>query len=108
MKLVCSKSNPCTDITLQDIKLTYKKGTPATSYCFNALGTSLGVIQPTSSFRLSNTSSTTQVKLFTFSDATDSSTTLRRNHLPPFFLIFSHHMEEIFNLQESRDFSFSC
>ncbi|KAF2589841.1 hypothetical protein F2Q70_00038020 [Brassica cretica] len=42
MKLVCSKSNPCTDITLQDIKLTYKKGTPATSYCFNALGTSLG------------------------------------------------------------------
>ncbi|KAG2255011.1 hypothetical protein Bca52824_074305 [Brassica carinata] len=48
MKLVCSKSNPCTDITLQDIKLTYKKGTPATSYCFNALGTSLGVSQPTS------------------------------------------------------------
>ncbi|KAF2588911.1 hypothetical protein F2Q70_00038019 [Brassica cretica] len=48
MKLVCSKSNPCTDITLQDIKLTYKKGTPATSYCFNALGTSLGVIQPIS------------------------------------------------------------
>ncbi|CAN6890436.1 unnamed protein product [Brassica oleracea] len=54
MKLVCSKSNPCTYITLQDIfffyniKLTYKKGTPATSYCFNARGTSLGVIQPTS------------------------------------------------------------
>ncbi|KAG2320241.1 hypothetical protein Bca52824_013454 [Brassica carinata] len=48
MKLVCSKINPCTGITLQDIKLTYKKKTPATSYCFNALGTSLGVIQPTS------------------------------------------------------------
>lgn len=48
MKLECSKSNPCTGITLQDIKLTYNKGTPATSLCFNAVGTSLGVIQPTS------------------------------------------------------------
>ncbi|KAG2320242.1 hypothetical protein Bca52824_013455 [Brassica carinata] len=48
MKLVCSQSNPCTGITLQDIKLTYRKGSPATSYCFNALGTSVGVIQPTS------------------------------------------------------------
>ncbi|EOA39331.1 hypothetical protein CARUB_v10012375mg [Capsella rubella] len=48
MKLVCSKSNPCTRITLQDIKLTYSKGAPATSYCFNAAGKSLGVIQPTS------------------------------------------------------------
>ncbi|KAG7645204.1 putative polygalacturonase [Arabidopsis thaliana] len=48
MKLVCSKSSPCTGITLQDIKLTYNKGTPATSFCFNAVGKSLGVIQPTS------------------------------------------------------------
>ncbi|CAF1923892.1 BnaC05g03780D [Brassica napus] len=48
MNLACSKTNPCTGITLQDIKLTYNKGTPATSYCFNAVGTSLGVIQPTS------------------------------------------------------------
>ncbi|CAL9213845.1 unnamed protein product [Arabidopsis halleri] len=48
MKLVCSKSNPCTGITLQDIKLTYNKGTPATSFCFNAVGKNLGVIQPTS------------------------------------------------------------
>ncbi|CAN8306179.1 unnamed protein product [Cochlearia groenlandica] len=48
MKLVCSKTNPCTGLTLQDIKLTYNKGTPASSFCFNALGTSLGVIQPTS------------------------------------------------------------
>ncbi|XP_010457658.1 PREDICTED: polygalacturonase-like [Camelina sativa] len=48
MKLACSKSNPCTGITLQDIKLTYNKGTPATSYCFNAIGKNLGVIQPTS------------------------------------------------------------
>ncbi|KAL0649152.1 hypothetical protein Bca4012_091843 [Brassica carinata] len=31
MKLVWSQSNPCTGITLQDIKLTYKKGAPATS-----------------------------------------------------------------------------
>ncbi|KAL1223075.1 Polygalacturonase [Cardamine amara subsp. amara] len=48
MKLMCSKSNPCTGITLQDIKLTFNKVTPATSLCSNALGTSLGVIQPTS------------------------------------------------------------
>ncbi|KFK42901.1 hypothetical protein AALP_AA1G053200 [Arabis alpina] len=42
MKLECSKTSPCTRITLQDIKLTYNKGTPATSFCSNALGTNLG------------------------------------------------------------------
>ena len=57
--------------------------------------------------RFSNTSSTTQVKLFSFSDATDSSTTLHWNHLPPFFLIFlSTHGRDLQITRKSRFFIF--
>ncbi|XP_027339472.1 polygalacturonase-like [Abrus precatorius] len=41
----CSESNPCWDIKLQDIKLTYYKGS-ATSSCVNAGGTNNGVVIP--------------------------------------------------------------
>ncbi|GMN36131.1 hypothetical protein TIFTF001_005777 [Ficus carica] len=47
MNLYCSKNNPCKDIKLQDIKLTYHTR-PATSVCVDAAGTSTGVVIPRS------------------------------------------------------------
>ncbi|MED6217558.1 hypothetical protein PIB30_018952 [Stylosanthes scabra] len=43
----CSSSNPCWGITLQDIRLTYLKGS-ATSSCSNAAGTNTGLVIPKS------------------------------------------------------------
>ncbi|KAK7304092.1 hypothetical protein RJT34_15135 [Clitoria ternatea] len=43
----CSESNPCWGIILQDIKLTYYKGS-ATSSCRNAGGSSSGIVIPRS------------------------------------------------------------
>ncbi|KAL8487256.1 hypothetical protein ACS0TY_023796 [Phlomoides rotata] len=43
----CSKSQPCSGITLEQVNLTYKDK-PATSSCANAGGTADGVVQPTS------------------------------------------------------------
>uniref|UniRef100_A0A2N9FNG3 Polygalacturonase n=1 Tax=Fagus sylvatica TaxID=28930 RepID=A0A2N9FNG3_FAGSY len=47
MNFVCSSSNPCTGIRLQDIKLTYNNGAEKSS-CTNAAGISTGVIIPRS------------------------------------------------------------
>ncbi|CAA3015418.1 polygalacturonase-like [Olea europaea subsp. europaea] len=47
MKLDCSKQYPCSDITLEDIKLTYNNE-PAQSSCINADGKSSGLVQPNS------------------------------------------------------------
>ncbi|XP_054801815.1 polygalacturonase-like [Prosopis cineraria] len=47
INLDCSASNPCEEITLRDIKLTYAHGT-ATSSCRNAAGTSRGYVIPKS------------------------------------------------------------
>ncbi|XP_038876456.1 polygalacturonase-like [Benincasa hispida] len=45
----CSSSNPCSDIRLQDIKLTYKNKA-ATSSCKNVDGSSIGVLMPHTCF----------------------------------------------------------
>ena len=45
MKLDCSGSHHCTEITLKNIKLTYMKGA-TTSYCKNAHGGASGVVVP--------------------------------------------------------------
>ncbi|KAJ0972958.1 hypothetical protein J5N97_020917 [Dioscorea zingiberensis] len=47
VKFDCSPSNPCSDLGLQDIKLTYKNK-PAESYCKNAKGSTSGFIVPPS------------------------------------------------------------
>ncbi|XP_038888873.1 polygalacturonase-like [Benincasa hispida] len=47
MTFDCSPSNPCSDIQLQDIKLTYKNKT-TTSSCKNIGGSSIGVLVPES------------------------------------------------------------
>ncbi|XP_010277789.1 PREDICTED: polygalacturonase-like [Nelumbo nucifera] len=45
VNFVCSSSNPCTGIRLQDVKLTYRNGA-ALSSCANASGTAGGVTVP--------------------------------------------------------------
>lgn len=47
MKFDCSSQNPCTNIKLQDVKLTYKNAA-AESSCANAVGTASGSIEPSS------------------------------------------------------------
>ncbi|KAJ4833627.1 hypothetical protein Tsubulata_001242 [Turnera subulata] len=47
VKFDCSRSNPCTGIKLEDVKLTYKNQA-ADASCTNADGTSTGLVQPTS------------------------------------------------------------
>ncbi|XP_047943451.1 polygalacturonase [Salvia hispanica] len=46
MTFDCSHTNPCSNIKLYDIKLTYLKSTKAQSYCKNIAGSSAGVIMP--------------------------------------------------------------
>ncbi|XP_041989849.1 polygalacturonase-like [Salvia splendens] len=46
MTFDCSHTNPCSNIKLHDIKLTYLKSTKAQSYCKNIAGSSAGVIMP--------------------------------------------------------------
>ncbi|CAA2995389.1 polygalacturonase-like [Olea europaea subsp. europaea] len=45
MKFDCSRGNPCSDINLEDVKLTYKNE-PAHSSCINADGKASGLVQP--------------------------------------------------------------
>ncbi|PIA47669.1 hypothetical protein AQUCO_01400345v1 [Aquilegia coerulea] len=47
MKFDCSRTNPCTDIKLQTVKLTYQN-TAAKSTCLNAKGASTGSVLPQS------------------------------------------------------------
>ncbi|RWW01311.1 hypothetical protein BHE74_00035420 [Ensete ventricosum] len=47
VKLDCSPSNPCTEVSLKDIKLTYRNK-QSQSYCRNVKGTSSGVMNPPS------------------------------------------------------------
>ncbi|KAA8532173.1 hypothetical protein F0562_006685 [Nyssa sinensis] len=47
VKFDCSKKNPCSGITLEDVKLTYRNK-PAQASCANAGGSSSGLVQPTS------------------------------------------------------------
>ncbi|PIN10745.1 Polygalacturonase [Handroanthus impetiginosus] len=47
VKFDCSKTRPCTGITLDEVNLTYKDK-PATASCANAGGTAAGVVEPTS------------------------------------------------------------
>ncbi|KAK3012490.1 hypothetical protein RJ639_008514 [Escallonia herrerae] len=47
MKFDCSKTNPCSGITLEDVKLTYQNQ-PAAASCANAGGTTSGLVVPTS------------------------------------------------------------
>ncbi|CAI0421466.1 unnamed protein product [Linum tenue] len=47
IKFACSKSNPCTGIRLDGVKLTYENQA-ADSSCQNADGTTSGVVQPSS------------------------------------------------------------
>lgn len=47
IKFDCSQSNPCWGLKLQDIKLTYPKGSERSS-CTNAGGSSSGVVIPKS------------------------------------------------------------
>ena len=41
----CSKNNPCSRITLEDVKLSYKDQ-PAMASCINAGGSSSGLVEP--------------------------------------------------------------
>lgn len=52
IKFDCSKSNPCTGIRLQDIKLTHndRLRRSAVSYCRNARGRRGGTVIPRSCF----------------------------------------------------------
>ncbi|KAG5242224.1 polygalacturonase [Salix suchowensis] len=47
VKFDCSKTNPCSGIKLEDVKLTYKNQ-PAEASCSNAGGVASGLVQPTS------------------------------------------------------------
>ncbi|PON74121.1 Glycoside hydrolase [Parasponia andersonii] len=47
VKFDCSLQNPCSRISLQDVKLTYKNE-PALASCSHAAGTALGMVQPSS------------------------------------------------------------
>ena len=49
MNFICSSSNPCNGIKLQNIRLTYNRRA-ATSFCANAAGFSNGVVIPRSCF----------------------------------------------------------
>ncbi|CDP19167.1 unnamed protein product [Coffea canephora] len=52
VKFDCSSSNPCSGITLQDIKLTYLNRfyKPTVAYCSNAIGRQSGAVFPKSCF----------------------------------------------------------
>lgn len=43
----CSKKNPCREINLQDVKLTYPKQS-ALSTCNNVVGSAIGLVVPAS------------------------------------------------------------
>lgn len=45
VNLDCSRSNPCSGISLQDVALTYRNRV-AKSYCRNVQGTTLGLVLP--------------------------------------------------------------
>lgn len=47
VKFDCSPEHPCSEIKLEDVKLTYKNQA-AESSCSHADGTTEGVVQPTS------------------------------------------------------------
>ncbi|CAN1288975.1 unnamed protein product [Linum perenne] len=47
VKFICSGSNPCTGLRLEDVKLTYKNKA-ADSSCKNADGVASGIVQPSS------------------------------------------------------------
>ncbi|KAK9288957.1 hypothetical protein L1049_017428 [Liquidambar formosana] len=47
VKFDCSSKNPCSGITLQDVKLTYLNQ-PADASCVNAEGMASGLVEPTS------------------------------------------------------------
>ena len=47
MKFDCSSGNPCSNIRLEDVKLTYNNQAAQAS-CNHAAGTSTGFVQPTS------------------------------------------------------------
>ncbi|KAL9240723.1 hypothetical protein vseg_014909 [Gypsophila vaccaria] len=49
LEFLCSPSNPCEGLRLQDINLSFKRG-PATSHCSNARGTKRGLVIPRSCF----------------------------------------------------------
>ncbi|XP_074284494.1 polygalacturonase-like [Silene latifolia] len=49
LSFVCSPSNPCQGLKVQDINLTFKQ-TPASVYCSNAHGTHQGTVIPRSCF----------------------------------------------------------
>ncbi|XP_022877095.1 polygalacturonase-like [Olea europaea var. sylvestris] len=51
VKFDCIKGNPCSDITLEDVKLTYKNER-AHSSCINAIGKSSGSVEPNSCLSL--------------------------------------------------------
>ncbi|KAJ4833628.1 hypothetical protein Tsubulata_001244, partial [Turnera subulata] len=46
MDFLCSSSNPCQGLKLEDIQLTYYNGSNATSFCANANGTTSGIRIP--------------------------------------------------------------
>ncbi|KAF8402418.1 hypothetical protein HHK36_013373 [Tetracentron sinense] len=48
VKFDCSMSNPCRDIKLQDVKLSYHNNSPAQSSCLNADGAATGLMLPSS------------------------------------------------------------
>ncbi|GMH29690.1 hypothetical protein Nepgr_031533 [Nepenthes gracilis] len=48
VKFDCSSEHPCTDLRLQDVKLTYKSDQAALSSCSNADGSSSGFVVPSS------------------------------------------------------------
>lgn len=47
VKFDCSKSNPCSEIALNQVNLTFEDK-PATASCAHAAGTTYDVVQPTS------------------------------------------------------------
>lgn len=47
VKFDCSKMNPCDDIRLEKVNLTYRNEAAA-AYCVNAAGTASGMVVPTS------------------------------------------------------------
>ncbi|GMN57210.1 hypothetical protein TIFTF001_026321 [Ficus carica] len=48
VKFDCSSKSPCNNISLQDVKLTYKNVLPAQASCNHAAGSASGLVQPSS------------------------------------------------------------
>lgn len=46
VNLICSKENPCDNITMRDINIGSHGGTPVKSYCENVRVTSSGQVSP--------------------------------------------------------------